>query len=181
MTEQITIRPVTYAEAIAPIQAIRRQVFHVEQGIPAELEFDGEDDTATHFLAYVGPECVGTARIRYLKPHPPQSPLTKEGSSDPPPWLSQSMSVERRGCRGDIAKIERVAVLQDYRGRSIGKKLMAVAIAHLQQQGITAIKINSQAHAQEFYEHIGFRSLGSIFQEAGIDHIEMWYEGEYAS
>ena len=63
---QIKIEIVTYAEYLAPIKRIRTQVFHEEQGITPELEFDGLDHTATHLLAYVDGQPVGTARIRSI-------------------------------------------------------------------------------------------------------------------
>jgi len=44
--------------------AIRRAVFVVEQGVPPELEQDGLDSSAEHFLARLGPLAVATARAR---------------------------------------------------------------------------------------------------------------------
>jgi predicted GNAT family N-acyltransferase len=43
---------------------IRRVVFVDEQGVPAELEADGKDDGAEHFLARRGERAVATARAR---------------------------------------------------------------------------------------------------------------------
>jgi predicted GNAT family N-acyltransferase len=48
------------------IRDIRTRVFHHEQGIDPALEFDGYDDTATHFLAYADTLPVGTTRLRHL-------------------------------------------------------------------------------------------------------------------
>ncbi len=62
----MTIRIVRYDEAIADIQAVRYAVFQLEQGVDPALEFDGEDETATHLLAYVNQKPVGTTRMRYL-------------------------------------------------------------------------------------------------------------------
>ncbi|MEG3438336.1 GNAT family N-acetyltransferase [Pannus brasiliensis CCIBt3594] len=62
----VTIRQVAYTEEIVAIQAIRREVFQEEQGVPAELEFDGLDEDCWHLLAYFGKNPVGTARIRNL-------------------------------------------------------------------------------------------------------------------
>jgi ribosomal protein S18 acetylase RimI-like enzyme len=64
----IAIKSVTYAEALEPLQMIRRRVFQEEQGVPPELEFDGYDDAAHHLLAYLNNDPVGTLRIRYLPP-----------------------------------------------------------------------------------------------------------------
>ena len=47
----------------ADLRRIRESVFQQEQGVPAELEWDSEDDTATHFLAFEGQFAVGTARL----------------------------------------------------------------------------------------------------------------------
>lgn len=63
---QVKIAIVTYAEYLVPIRAIRTKVFQEEQGIDPELEFDGLDYAATHFLAYVEGHPVGTARMRAI-------------------------------------------------------------------------------------------------------------------
>lgn len=44
--------------------AVRKAVFVVEQNVPQEMEWDGEDERATHFLAELDGEPVGTARYR---------------------------------------------------------------------------------------------------------------------
>lgn len=43
--------------------AVREQVFVAEQGVPVELERDGQDAGADHFLASVAGEPVGAARL----------------------------------------------------------------------------------------------------------------------
>lgn len=48
------------------VYAIRYQVFQIEQGVEPSLEFDGQDETADHILAYLNGQPVGTARIRRL-------------------------------------------------------------------------------------------------------------------
>ena len=44
--------------------SVRRAVFVEEQGVPETRELDGNDDGATHFVAYEGAEPIGTARLR---------------------------------------------------------------------------------------------------------------------
>ncbi|MBE9010865.1 GNAT family N-acetyltransferase [Pseudanabaenaceae cyanobacterium LEGE 13415] len=51
------------------IVAIRTSVFQDEQGVDSALEFDGLDESATHFLAYEGDRAIGTARVRFLDVH----------------------------------------------------------------------------------------------------------------
>lgn len=58
------IAPVTWAEQSDALQAIRRQVFVVEQGIPAAVEFDQQDAAAQHWLASTTGGCpIGCARL----------------------------------------------------------------------------------------------------------------------
>ena len=63
---QILIKTAALPNDFPKIQHIRHQVFQLEQGVASELEFDGRDNAATHILAYLDQEAVGTARIRYL-------------------------------------------------------------------------------------------------------------------
>ena len=50
--------------------AIRREVFIVGQDVPLELEFDGLDTEAEHFLAFADDQndavALGTARMRIV-------------------------------------------------------------------------------------------------------------------
>lgn len=48
------------------VYQVRYQVFQIEQGVDPSLEFDGQDDAATHILAILADQPVGTARIRKL-------------------------------------------------------------------------------------------------------------------
>lgn len=62
----LVIKVVSYTAEKPLIQAIRYQVFQVEQGVDSALEFDGQDEAAIHLLAHLDGEPVGTARIRLL-------------------------------------------------------------------------------------------------------------------
>lgn len=66
--DRLDIQSVTYRQALTDLQHIRRAVFQEEQGIDPELEFDGWDEVADHFLASIDSQPVGTLRIRYLPP-----------------------------------------------------------------------------------------------------------------
>ena len=43
--------------------AVRRAVFQDEQGVPAEIEFDADDDSAIHMIAAADGAVVGTGRV----------------------------------------------------------------------------------------------------------------------
>ncbi|MFB6164834.1 MAG: GNAT family N-acetyltransferase [Haloarculaceae archaeon] len=58
---------VTDASERADAIAVRRAVFVDEQGVPESVELDGNDDDATHFVAYdADGEPVGAARLRTI-------------------------------------------------------------------------------------------------------------------
>lgn len=59
----IHLKVVSTAAELELAQQIRRQVFVEEQGIPAELEYDAADATATHVLVYKGQLPVATGRL----------------------------------------------------------------------------------------------------------------------
>ena len=59
----IEVRSVVTAAEREAAYAVRRRVFQEEQGVPAELEFDGDDDGATHVIATADGAVVGTGRL----------------------------------------------------------------------------------------------------------------------
>ena len=62
----LQIKTVRYQDELAAIKGIRTTVFQQEQGVSADLEFDGLDEGASHLLAYLNGKAVGTARIREI-------------------------------------------------------------------------------------------------------------------
>ncbi len=70
-------------------------------------------------------------------------------------------------------KIGRLAVLKDYRGKGIGKSLLKSLIEFGQEQGIERFYLHAQTTAIGFYESLGFKTKGPVFNEAGIEHIKM--------
>ena len=67
--DNLVIKIADFALDFPAIQHIRSLVFQVEQGVAPELEFDGNDETAAHLLAFLDGQPVGTARIRNLDAH----------------------------------------------------------------------------------------------------------------
>ena len=72
-----------------------------------------------------------------------------------------------------IIKIERVAVLLKERGKGAGQALMRRAINDAQPKKGFTIAIHAQCHALSFYETLGFKKFGDVFEEAGISHFYM--------
>jgi predicted GNAT family N-acyltransferase len=55
---------VDWHEYAASLSALRHQVFVIEQGVPVELEIDGEDDSACHVAALIdNDQVIGTGRM----------------------------------------------------------------------------------------------------------------------
>ena len=71
------------------------------------------------------------------------------------------------------AKIERLAVLSTARRQGIGRKLMEKALADLTKQDYQEALIHAQEYVKDLYQKLGFESVGSPFEEAGIPHIKM--------
>ncbi|MCD6083319.1 GNAT family N-acetyltransferase [Candidatus Aerophobetes bacterium] len=72
------------------------------------------------------------------------------------------------------AKLERVALLKEYRGRGFGKEMMKYLIRHCKRRKVEEIFLHSQLHVKDFYKKFGFKPRGKTFMEAGIEHIEMY-------
>ena len=71
----------------------------------------------------------------------------------------------------EIAKIERVAVLKDYRGRDLGKYLMEFIMDDIRNSPtIRTLKLGAQVQVIPFYEKLGFECYGAEFLDAGIRH-----------
>jgi len=62
----VIVKTAELPQELSAIQAIRRSVFQIEQGVTPELDFDRQDETAEQILAYLDNQPVGTARISYL-------------------------------------------------------------------------------------------------------------------
>ena len=62
---QIEVRVVAGSEDWQAALAVRREVFVVEQSVPAEIEQDDLDATAIHVVAGCDGETVGTARLTW--------------------------------------------------------------------------------------------------------------------
>lgn len=78
---------------------------------------------------------------------------------------------------GDMGKIGRVCVLRSARGTGIGAALVLAAVDQFRAMpGIARVKLGSQVHAIGFYERLGFRAVGSQYDDAGIPHRDMVFD-----
>ncbi|MEM7591619.1 MAG: GNAT family N-acetyltransferase [Cyanobacteria bacterium P01_A01_bin.83] len=137
----LEIKTVSYTEAKAAIRHIRTKVFQEEQGVAAELEFDGWDETVVHLLACLDGKAIGTARIREID--------------------------------AKTFKIERLAVLAEFRKQGVGIKLMEAALQKISSSPKSLIVVHAQEYIAQLYQQLGFAIVGDSFNEAGITHVKM--------
>ncbi len=85
----------------------------------------------------------------------------KEDQPDTPYILALDAGFPIGTCRihylnDEIAKIERVSVLSDYRQRGVGKAVIEAAEDWIRENGIKKIIITSRDEAVGFYEALGY-------------------------
>ncbi|NOJ94453.1 GNAT family N-acetyltransferase [Corallococcus sp. CA049B] len=128
--------------------AIREVVFIEEQHVPEGIERDAEDALAYHVIAYQGGHAIGTGRLVKL-PEPPA------------------------GQAGTWGQIGRMAVLQAHRKARVGSLLLTSLEEEARRRNVNGIMLHAQLYALDFYKKHGYQPVGAVFDEAGIDHLEM--------
>ena len=107
-------------------------------------ELDGKDLDALHLRLLSGKELVGSAQIR------------KPAKTDP------------------AARIGRVVVAPEHRGKKLGDRLMVEAIAQCERlYPESPIKLSAQSHLKRFYESFGFVPVSEEYIEDEIPHVDM--------
>ncbi|MCG8588062.1 MAG: GNAT family N-acetyltransferase [Proteobacteria bacterium] len=64
----------------------------------------------------------------------------------------------------------RVAVQREHRRRGVGARLMQCLVEVARRRGLPRVELHAQLHAVPFYERLGFRCEGAVFDEAGAPH-----------
>ena len=72
-----------------------------------------------------------------------------------------------------IGRIGRMAVNRGLRGSRFGKDVLMGLVDAARQRGDTEVLLHAQCSAEGFYTRLGFVARGAVFEEAGIQHIEM--------
>jgi predicted GNAT family N-acyltransferase len=70
-------------------------------------------------------------------------------------------------------KLERLAVLSNYRRQGVGSEMVYTALAYSRAQGYRHMIIHAQVPTVAFYERLGFEKIGDMFYEADIEHLKM--------
>ena len=131
-------------EEIHAMYALRAAIFVVEQDCVYQ-DIDGKDLDAHHVLGNIEGKLVAYARV------------LRKGTS-----------------YTDSVSIGRIAVLEEFRGKSIGHEIVRFSIKCIADlYPGEAIKISAQSHLENFYNQHGFKKEGTPYLEDGIPHIAM--------
>jgi ElaA protein len=122
---------------------LRSEVFVVEQACIFQ-DMDGADEHAMHLLGHSGGQLVAYARCFPA------------------------------GIKFAEASIGRVITRISARASGMGHVLMQRAIQTMDRRwGTPPIRIGAQARLEKFYNQHGFIKASPVYDEDGIDHIEM--------
>lgn len=180
--------PPTFNDAMA----IRLKVFVEEQHVSASAEIDGDDPRSWQWVIYdtATTTTVKTpvAVIRLVPPpHAPHELLTNPNAGADAS-LSKYDTVHE-----PYIKLTRVAVLREYRGLGLGRRLVDEALGwarghveeieeacrqvvkrELRWKGL--VLVHAQVQGEKMYERFGFvtdEKMGR-WDEEGIEHVGMW-------
>jgi ElaA protein len=72
------------------------------------------------------------------------------------------------------ARIGRVIVSDEARGRALGRRLMEAALGSCEEHWPGAgVQVSAQAHLHAFYASLGFAAVGDVYDDDGIPHLDM--------
>lgn len=130
-------------EELYAMLRLRTEVFVVEQQCIFQ-DMDNKDQQCHHLLGWLDEQLAACTRIV-------------------PPGLSYT-----------FPSIGRVVTSPAARGKGMGRELMDKSIQVLESlYGNGPIRIGAQLYLKEFYGSFGFEQTSDIYDEDGIDHIEM--------
>lgn len=144
MSPDLDLHRVTTDEEWEAARSIRQAVFIEGQNCPPEEEWDRYDFISRHAVGFVEGKPVATGRWR---PYP------------------------YRGRRA--AKLERIAVIEEYRGRGYGKSVVTFLMQEARDAGHRLFVLHAQIDRTSFYRSLGFEPVGKPFEEVNIPHIRM--------
>jgi ElaA protein len=139
-------------DALYAALQLRALVFVVEQRCPF-LDLDGADAEASHLLGWTDDPAGGPLLGAYARLYVP-------------------------GIKYAEASIGRVVTHPAVRRSGAGRALMRTALDRL-VDGPEAlvpgapVRIGAQLYLERFYESFGFRRASAVYDEDGIDHVEM--------
>ncbi len=129
-------------------RGLRQAVLRPHQQ-PNELVYRGDDwQDSAHFVAIKNAVVVGIASVY---------PQNRSGDHDVRDWRLRGM-----------------ATAGAVRGSGVGRQLLEATIEHVRLKGGQRYWCNARVTAQGFYEHLGMRVVGEVFEPPGLGpHVVM--------
>ena len=137
--------------------ALRVRVFVQEQGVPTAEELDEHDLHATHFIALLNGEAIGTGRVVY------EGVSGERGPSGRGPAMGGKSE----------ARIGRMAVDWEWRRKGVGGRVLQALEEEVRRAGVEEAVLHAQSYVKAFYASHGYKEEGEPFLEAGIEHVLM--------
>lgn len=106
-------------------------------------EFDEIDNKAFHIIIYIQNKPAATCRYFH-------DDLNKE-----------------------IYHIGRVAVLKEFRGMALGRKIMEAAESEIRNSGGKEIVLSAQTRVKDFYAKLGYVQTGTEYYDEFCPHVNM--------
>ena len=75
-----------------------------------------------------------------------------------------------------VSKIGRMAVKRQLRGLKLGDQVLTGLLEAARKRGDREVVLHAQCSAENFYTRQGFTRRGKVFQEADMDHVEMFMQ-----
>jgi ribosomal protein S18 acetylase RimI-like enzyme len=72
-----------------------------------------------------------------------------------------------------LAKLRQIAVSKAEQGRGLGRCLMDAVESLLAGEGVTQVELHARLEVAGFYDSLGYRRQGELFEEIGIPHVKM--------
>ncbi|MEC9071499.1 MAG: GNAT family N-acetyltransferase [Myxococcota bacterium] len=88
----------------------------------------------------------------------------------------RAIATGRAIMRGDIGKMQRIAVDADCRGLGLGRVVMDRLEDWARDQGATIARLEGQVQAIPFYEKLGYVPYGEVYMDCDIPH--RWMDKE---
>ena len=83
------------------------------------------------------------------------------------------VAASRLRFEADYGKLERICVLQEFRGKHFGKQIIDEMEMTIRTNGYKKAKLHAQTHAENFYSQLGYETVSDVFMDAGIPHVTM--------
>ena len=122
---------------------IRNEVFVVEKGVPASIENDENDVLEGDYKHFL---------------------VKKDGVP------AAALRIHNEG---NVIKIQRFCVLNEFRGCHIGREILEYLDEYSRLNGIKEIQLDSKYDVADFYKKGGYEVISQPFYEANVKHVKM--------